>query len=82
MRSTFGRLLSILATGTVVLLLCGTLCLFDEGGAGVDLCLIVLAIASTTIVWLTLEPTGRLGPALADAARCAPTEVRPPPPRG
>ncbi len=70
-----------LAVCGIVLLLCGTLCLFDADGAGVDLCLVVLAVASAALVTLVLEPAGPPVPVLAGAAYLTPTEIRSPPPR-
>ena len=71
----------VLAAGAIVLLLCGTLCVFADDGAGVDLCLVVLALASAALVTLALEPAGHLVPALAGTVYLTPTEARSPPPK-
>ena len=71
----------ILAAGAIVLLLCGALCVFDDDGAGVDVCLVVLAVASAALVTLALEPAGHLVPALAGTVYLTPTEARSPPPK-
>ena len=74
-------LVPVLAAGAIVLLLCGTLCLFDDDTAGLDLCLVVLAAASAALVMLALEPAGRLVPALSGTAYLTPAESRSPPPK-
>lgn len=81
MRGVSRNVVPIIAAGAIVLMLCGALCLFDDNGGGVDLCLLVLAIAGAALVMLTLEPAGHPVFRLASAAYPTPTEVRSPPPR-
>ncbi|OGL00400.1 MAG: hypothetical protein A3D33_21600 [Candidatus Rokubacteria bacterium RIFCSPHIGHO2_02_FULL_73_26] len=72
---------AVLATAAIVLLLCGTLCLFADGGAGMGLCVLVLAVASVALVTLALEPAGQLVPVRAGVASLAPADLRAPPPK-
>jgi len=46
-----------------------------------DLCLVVLAVASAALVTLALEPAGDLVAAFGGARRLTPAEIRPPPPK-
>jgi len=72
---------TLLAAGAILLLLCGTLCLFDDAGAGAELCLLVLAVAGAALATIGLELVGQLVPALAGAPYLALAESRSPPPK-
>ena len=79
LRRTLAPLLTVV---TVLLLLGGTLCLLDDDGARVDLCIVAALLAVGPLVALALEPSGRLAPVGVSGCALPPPDLHSPPPKG
>ena len=75
-------LVPVLTVVAILLLLGGTLCLLDDDGAHVDLCLVAVLLAVGPLVALALEPSGRLAPVGVTGCALPPPDLHSPPPKG
>jgi len=79
LRRTLAPVLTVVA---VLLLLGGTLCLLDDDGARVDLCVVAALLAVGPLVALALEPSGALAPIRISRYPLPPPDLHSPPPKG